>query len=687
MSKNNTVQKQNTPTLNNKWFTDIHVINDGIFTSYKNYGTLYNNVNKTLSNTEVDDDLYNYLKDVVFELDTDNTFKDATMEMYLHKDNDDADMDVDDPTDKNIIKTLGRYHAYLKLMCVVVDQYNPRCCFLKATFKPKFDKGNLIHLIRKNVQIDPELLANFILEHHVKGYMQISSIEGAEDLIYYYDRNTHKVTQFKKAVVKRKVQHLVHQIYSGFRSENSKAEKQVVDTVMNLIPNADDLDANLIDKYTEEHPQHVWFKNGIYDIEQDQLIEHKHTQYLRQHHDYNLPVANDDEEPLTLQYLETKCPKTLNRLNLLVGNASEYMTTLLGYSFMHTHKLWNIVTFLYDPNGSSGKSFFIGNVIEKMFGSANIQSVGLNQLSANRFASSDMVGKEMNLVTEVDDSHFNAELINNLKKISGGDTVRVEAKFKQGKPAALYSKMLFSMNKGLPQVSTSLQDGGVLRRIVIVPTTGHKPTAKDKEDFTQTVINEELPYFALYCMKKFNQHYQNGVFNDFSPVDVNNPLVTNEMAMQTRKFIDKDNRILQFFIYKAIDYLDNTTNEITSQQDMIDVLVEMLKYYPKSTMKDDFINWFKSVEEYKNDKGLKKYFKDNMDQQFSGFGLNMESRTRVRHPKTGKTIDVLQEKAIPHIVERIVEHLNYEDYTNKQHEDNTKSFNPNIVNFGGGSNA
>ncbi|MDN3166383.1 hypothetical protein P0E76_13790, partial [Enterococcus faecalis] len=80
--------------------------------------------------------------------------------------------------------------------------------------------------------------------------------------------------------MKRKVQHLVHQIYSGFRSENSKAEKQVVDTVMNLIPNADDLDANLIDKYTEEHPQHVWFKNGIYDIEQDQLIEHKRTQYL-----------------------------------------------------------------------------------------------------------------------------------------------------------------------------------------------------------------------------------------------------------------------------------------------------------------------------------------------------------------------------------------------------------------------
>ena len=68
MSKNNTVQKQNTPTLNSKWFTDIDVINDGIFTSYKNYGTLYNNVNQTLSSTKVDDDLYEYLKNVVFEL-------------------------------------------------------------------------------------------------------------------------------------------------------------------------------------------------------------------------------------------------------------------------------------------------------------------------------------------------------------------------------------------------------------------------------------------------------------------------------------------------------------------------------------------------------------------------------------------------------------------------------------------
>ena len=55
MSKNNTVQKQNTPTLNSKLFTEIHIINDGIFTSYKNYGTLYKNVNQTLSNTKVDD--------------------------------------------------------------------------------------------------------------------------------------------------------------------------------------------------------------------------------------------------------------------------------------------------------------------------------------------------------------------------------------------------------------------------------------------------------------------------------------------------------------------------------------------------------------------------------------------------------------------------------------------------------
>lgn len=687
MSKNNTVQKQKKPTLNNKWFTDIHVINDGIFTSYKNYGTLYNNVNKTLSNTEVDDDLYNYLKDVVFELDTDNTFNDATMEMYLHKDNDDADIDVDDPTDKRIIKTLGRYHAYLKLMCIVVDQYNPRCCFLKATFKPKFDKGNLIHLIRKNVQIDPELLANFILEHHVKGYMQISSMDGAEDLVYFYDRITHKVTQFKKNVVKRKVQHLVHQIYSGFRSENSKAEKQVVDTVMNLIPNADDINGNLIDKYTEEHPHLIWFKNGVYDIKKDKMIEHSPKHYLRQHHDYKLPISVNDETSMSLSELEIKCQRTLHRLNLLVGDASEYMITLLGYGFVHTHKIWNAITFLYDPNGASGKSFFINSVVEKMFGSANIQNVGLTQFSKNKFASSDMAGKEMNLVTEVDNSHFNTELMNNLKQISGGDSIRVEAKFKAGKSVGLYSKLLFAMNKALPNMGTSLQEGGMWRRMVVIPTTGYKPTSKDKKSFTQEVINEELPYFSLYCMKKFKQHYQNDIFDKFNPIDVSHPLITNEIAMITRKFIDSDNRILQFFIYKSIDYLENTTKEITSKQNMFDILVEMLKYYPKSTMKDDFINWFKTVEEYKNDKGLKKYFKENMDQQFSGFGLNMESRTRIRHPETGKTIDVLQEKAIPHIVERIVEHLNYEDYTNKQYEDNTKSFNSNIVNFGGDSNA
>ena len=97
-------------------------------------------------------------------------------------------------------------------------------------------------------------------------------------------------------------------------------------------------------------------------------------------------------------------------------------------------------------------------------------------------------------------------------------------------------------------------------------------------------------------------------------------------------------------------------------------------------MKDDFEQWYKSVEEYKNSNGLKKYFNQNMEQQYGMYGLDMNKRNRIR-TEQGIQISVLQEKAVPHIIKNVAEYLNHKEFQNASNEEND-SFASNIVNFG-----
>lgn len=694
MTKNNVVKKQTKVSLNSSHFTKISSINKGIMTSYMHpNANLKNDVDQKLNSSAIiDTELFDLIKDIATDADPNKDYAKATNLMYLHKNDADADLDNVDASDTEIIESVGRYNAYLKLMTLVAEYYGPRCCFLEATCKATFDKnGNLVGLLRKNITIDKEGLINFVIGYFIKNYMKISVIKGSEDDVYYYDKSQNKMLIHNKKVIKRHLQHIVHRIYSGFRCEDNKIEKQVVDSVISYIPGANDDDMDLFSKYSINHPNLVWFENGIYDIDKNVMIEHSSKHYLQNHHDYELPyykqVKNDngniEYKPNTINDIKAGCINTLKRLELLLGKNAEFFITLLGYGFYHSYDKWNVITFMYDPAGSSGKSAFIRMVVLPMFNNSNLSQVKLKDMSAssNKFALSEVAGKELNVVTEVDDSHFTAELLNNLKIASGGDISRVEGKFKSGRGVLLHSKLIFSTNKGLPQVSTSQQDGGVLRRITVLPVTGYKLSANEKSYYTAELFNKEKGYFALYCMNKFREHKENDSFADYDPQDPNKPLITNEIASLTRKFIDQDNRILQFFIYKSIEYLDGLNKRINTREEMRQELEDWLKFYHVPTMKDDFEKWYKSIEEYKNTNGLKKYFNQNMEQQFGSYGIDMSKRNRIR-TENNNQIAVLQEKGVPAIIKRVMEYLNHEDYQDITDNDDSQQFASNVVNFG-----
>lgn len=77
---------------------------------------------------------------------------------------------------------------------------------------------------------------------------------------------------------------------------------------------------------------------------------------------------------------------------------------------------------------------------------------------------------------------------------------------------------------------------------------------------------------------------------------------------------------------------------------------------------------------------MKKYFNQNMEQQYGMYGLDMNKRNRIR-TEQGIQISVLQEKAVPHIIKNVAEYLNHKEFQNASNEEND-SFASNIVNFG-----
>lgn len=299
-----------------------------------------------------------------------------------------------------------------------------------------------------------------------------------------------------------------------------------------------DIKMSLIDSYTEENPQLVWFKNGVYNIEQDLLFEHNSKYYLKQHHNYSLPINVNDEKSMSLGELEMKCQTILKRLELLVGDASDYFITLLGYGFMHTYKPWNVMTFLFDRYPPTGKSFFISTIIHEMFGYDGFQCVNMKDMRRNNKELMAMSGCEMNVLAEFGGLKLTENVVNTLKNIVTGNHVKYG--YKYVKHLNIYSKILTSSTNSIynmGEISNLLNNDELTSHIVVIPTTGDYPkNGEFRSIYTEKALKAEIPYFSLYCMKMFNKHLQNNTFKDFKPDDENNPLITSEM-IKTRNYL------------------------------------------------------------------------------------------------------------------------------------------------------
>jgi len=207
---------------------------------------------------------------------------------------------------------------------------------------------------------------------------------------------------------------------------------------------------------------YIAFKNGVYDIETDELIDFSPEVVVTNkiNFEYN-PAA----------YSETT-DKALNKLACNDKNIRMLLEEVIGYCFYRRNELRK--SFILIGDKANGKSTFL-DMIKTLLGDENTCALDLKELG-DRFKTAELFGKLANIGDDIGDEFIANPAV--FKKLVSGDRVNVERKGANPFDFNNYSKLLFSANS-IPRIKD--KSGAVIDRLIIVPFDAR--FSKDDADY------------------------------------------------------------------------------------------------------------------------------------------------------------------------------------------------------------
>jgi putative DNA primase/helicase len=195
-------------------------------------------------------------------------------------------------------------------------------------------------------------------------------------------------------------------------------------------------------------PSIINVQNGLLNIRTGELRPHTSEVFYT----VQLPVKYDPD---------AGCPKIRNFLGEIAApNDIPLLEEVPGWLLWRPYDIHKAIM-LYGA-GRNGKSAFL-RLLESFLGIENVSHVSLPKLVGDRFAGIDLVGKAGNFFGDLPSKDLSETEI--FKATTGGDTIRVEDKFKKAYDYKNNAKMVFSANK-LPK-SPDDTDGFYSRWIII----------------------------------------------------------------------------------------------------------------------------------------------------------------------------------------------------------------------------
>jgi len=273
---------------------------------------------------------------------------------------------------------------------------------------------------------------------------------------------------------------------------SSYVKKEFRNEVMEQI----EIETGIEREQLNENKYLINFKNGMYDIESNELVEHD----PKYHSTMRIPVRYDPS---------AECPNIDKFLSEVVSEEDAVtLTEYLGYCLIPVVNLQRAL--MVFGHAGNGKSIFM-NLARQMIGKPNVSSIPLQKLAGDKFAVSGLFGMLANICPDIPAHKLKTDDV--FKLIVGADDdINAEKKFMDQFQFTNYARLLFSANI-LPEPAGDAHDNEAFyRRWMFIAFPNSFEGKQDVKLFEKLTTESEKSGYLNKLLKALKTILKNGRF-------------------------------------------------------------------------------------------------------------------------------------------------------------------------------
>ena len=281
---------------------------------------------------------------------------------------------------------------------------------------------------------------------YVQSYVAEKFIKYRKDIIYSV--NEDNFYQYKDGVYHYISETELASILTSFAMIFNEGKVVTANRTRSLIDRLK-METKIQFKGRMNNESYINLKNGLYDTRKKELVPHSPAIFTSIQLDF--AYEYDAKTP--------KFEKFLNEIFEGDQDKIDYVLNTMCYLLFPDYSYQKV--FILFGSGRNGKGV-LASVIKNLLGTENVSAVSIHDLANNRFAVSNLKDKLVNISSEVGSKDLETEMI---KKLSGGDVITADRKYKEPISFVNTARLLISANE-LPRFS-ELNDA-ILERFVLI---------------------------------------------------------------------------------------------------------------------------------------------------------------------------------------------------------------------------
>lgn len=246
------------------------------------------------------------------------------------------------------------------------------------------------------------------------------------------------------------------------------------------------------------YPEVILFENCAYDFVREKEVSIKSDAFfpVKIHCCYD--PSREYSAPVFEEFLEDTSGGDSKIQGLLLA--------ALGY-MLSPHEPDTIL--LFAPAAASGKSVF-GTLIRNLLGVDKTSAIDLAGFGKS-FELAQIYGMAANFCLDISGAVISDAAVSALKRLTGNDTITINAKYQLPHAYRNYAKLCFACNEGGFRLKT--YDSGMDRRLVVIPFLHSVKTTSMDRELPQKLWEERsaIVHLALQALRKL--HAANYVFS------------------------------------------------------------------------------------------------------------------------------------------------------------------------------